>query len=80
MPNQCDADIPQIIGGEGWQNLGIDCVIAKCVGVLFEPQLTQPLRNFDWRYRRAHLSPHLLSSRGLPTISRRDGNRCDWLY
>src|SRR5262249_5241095 len=47
MPNQRHANIPQVVGGQGRQDLCVDGVVTKCVGILLEPQLAQPLKDFD---------------------------------
>ena len=47
MPDRGDAEILQIFGRQARQNSGIDRVIAECGGVLFEPQLAQPIGDLD---------------------------------
>ena len=47
MPNQRHANIPQVVSGQRRQDLCVDGVVTKCVSILLEPKLAQPLKDFD---------------------------------
>jgi hypothetical protein len=68
MTHEIDAQILQVISRQLAQDLGIDGVIVKCRGVLFEPQPSQPIRDLD-RHCRGLRSPAEASPPG--AISRR---------
>ena len=59
MAYQGNAEFFQILGCQACQQFGVNSVIAECWGVLFEPQLAQPIGDLDRHRPCSHQYLHL---------------------